>query len=287
VLRPSDRKTAKRIVMVQCVGSRSDVQGKKDGHTYCSRVCCMISLKHAGLIKKSFVPDAEITICYIDIRAFGKGYEEYYDRVKGKGVRFVKGLPAKVREDEATHELLVDVEDQLTARRLTLTADLVVLATATEPAEGVKDLMRMLAISKDEYGFIREFHPKIRPTDSTVKNVMVAGAAVGPKDITDSIAQAGNAAAAMAGYIGDGFVTLNPMVAHVDVDRCRACGRCETYCEFQAVSVDGRELHANVEDALCEGCGKCSVLCPTGAISVYSAEDSQIEGMLEALRNPS
>jgi len=287
VVRPSDGKTAKRIVMVQCVGSRSDAQGRADGHTYCSRVCCMISLKHAGLIKKSFVPDAEITICYIDMRAFGKGYEEYYDRVKGKGVRFVKGLPAKVREDEATHELRVDVEDQLTARRLTLNADLVVLATATEPAEGVKDLMRMLAISKDEYGFIREFHPKIRPTDTTVKNVMVAGSAQGPKDITDTIAQAGSAAASMAGYIGDGFVTLNPLVAHVDVERCRACGRCETYCEFQAVTVNGGELHAEVESALCEGCGKCSVLCPTGAISVYSAQDEQIEGMLEALRNPS
>jgi heterodisulfide reductase subunit A len=284
VVRPSDGEPAKRIVMVQCVGSRSDVQGK-DGHTYCSRVCCMVSLKHAGLIKKSFIPDAEITICYIDIRAFGKGYEEYYDRVKGKGVRFVKGLPARVRQDDTTQDLLVDVEDQLSARRINLRADLVVLATATEPADGVHDLMRMLGVSKDEYGFIREFHPKIRPTDTSVKNVMVAGTAQGPKDITDTIAQAGNAAASMAGYIGDGFITLNPLVAHVDVDRCRACGRCEQHCEFQAVKV-GPELHAGVEDALCEGCGKCSVICPTGAISVYSAHDDQLESMLEALRNP-
>jgi heterodisulfide reductase subunit A2 len=284
VLRPIDGKEAKRIVMVQCVGSRGDAQGNKDMHAYCSRVCCMVSIKHAGLIKKSFVPDAEITICYIDIRAFGKGYEEYYDRVKGKGVRFLKGMPARVRQEDETGDLLVDVEDQNTARRLELRADLVVLATATEPAEGVNELMRMLTISKDETGFIREFHPKIRPTDTTVKNVMMAGTAHGPKDITDTIAQAGSASASLAAYLGDGFITLNPLIAHVDEEKCRACGRCETFCEFQAATV-GDELHAGVEEALCEGCGKCSVVCPTGAIKVYGAHDEQIESMMEALRS--
>ncbi|MFH1533298.1 MAG: FAD-dependent oxidoreductase [Pseudomonadota bacterium] len=283
VLRPIDGKTAKRIVMVQCVGSRGDAQGSKDMHAYCSRVCCMVSLKHAGLIKKSFVPDAEITICYIDIRAFGKGYEEYYDQVKGKGVRFLKGMPARVRQDDATGDLLIDVEDQNTARRVELRADLVVLATATEPAEGIDDLRRMLTISRDESGFLKEFHLKIRPTDSTVKNVMIAGTAQGPKDITDTIAQAGSAAASLAAYIGDGFITLNPLVAHVDEERCRACGRCEQFCEFQAATV-GPDLHAQVEEALCEGCGKCSVVCPTGAIKVYGAHDDQIESMMEALK---
>ena len=284
VLRPVDGKTAKRIVMVQCVGSRGDAQGNKDMHAYCSRVCCMVSLKHAGLIKKSFVPDAEITICYIDIRAFGKGYEEYYDAVKSKGVRFLKGMPARVRQDEANGDLLIAVEDQNTARRVELRADLVVLATATEPAEGVDDIRRMLTISADESGFIREFHPKIRPTDTTVKNVMMAGTAHGPKDITDTISQAGSAAASLAAYLGDGFITLNPLVAHVDEEKCRACGRCEQFCEFQAATV-GPDLHAGVEEALCEGCGKCSVVCPTGAIKVYGAHDEQIESMMEALRN--
>ena len=284
VVRLGDGKPAKRIVMVQCVGSRGDAQGSKDMHAYCSRVCCMVSIKHAGLIKKSFVPDAEITICYIDIRAFGKGYEEYYDRVKGKGVRFLKGMPARVREDEATGDLLVDVEDQHSARRVELRADLVVLATATEPADGVGELMRMLTISRDETGFIREFHPKIRPTDTTVKNVMMAGSAHGPKDITDTIAQAGSASASLAAYLGDGFITLNPLIAHVDESHCRACGRCEQHCEFQAVTV-GPDLHAEVEEALCEGCGKCSVVCPTGAMKVYGAHDDQIESMMEALRS--
>ena len=284
VVRPSDGLEAKRIVMLQCVGSRGDAQGNKDMHAYCSRVCCMVALKHAGLIKKSFVPDAEITMCYIDIRAFGKGYEEYYDKVKSKGVRFLRGMPAKVRQDPDSKELLIDVEDQHSGRRVKLRADMVVLSTATEPAEGVEDLRRMLSISKDESGFIREFHPKIRPTDSTVKNIMVAGSAQGPKDITDTISQAGAAAASLAGYIGDGFITLNPLVAHVDADQCRACGRCEEHCEFQAPKV-GPDLAAEVEEALCEGCGKCAAICPTGAIKVFGAHDDQIESMMEALRN--
>lgn len=282
ILRVSDGKPAKKIVMVQCVGSRGDQQGNKKMHSYCSRVCCMVALKHAGLIKKYFTKDAEIYICYIDIRAFGKGYEEYFERVKGQSVKFIKGLPAKVKEDEKTDKINVTVEDALTDTLLNLDADLLVLSAATEPAETTTDLIKLLNIPRDESGFIREFHPKIRPTDTVVKNIMVAGSAQGPKDITDSIAQAGSAAASLAGYIGDGYITLNPMIAYVDREKCRACGRCEENCEFKAVKV-GDKLYAEVDDAMCEGCGKCAVLCPTGAISVYSSDDDQIESMVEAL----
>lgn len=283
ILRISDGKPAKRIVMVQCVGSRGDRQGVKDMHSYCSRVCCMVALKHAGLIKKNFAPDAEISICYIDIRAFGKGYEEYYERVRTQGIKFIRGLPANVTENPRTKDVSVTVEDSATGSVLDIDADLLVLSAATEPAEGIADLMKFLNISKDEYGFVREFHPKIRPTDTAVKNIMVAGSAQGPKDITDTIAQAGSAAASIASYIGDGYITLNPMIAYVDRDKCRACGRCEEFCEFKAVKV-GEKLYAEVEEAMCEGCGKCAVICPTGAITVYSSNDEQIEAMLKALR---
>jgi heterodisulfide reductase subunit A len=283
ILRPSDGKEAKKIVMVQCAGSRGDGQGNKNMHSYCSRVCCMVALKHAGLIKKSFVSDAQIYICYIDIRAFGKGYEEYFERVKGQGVKFIKGLPAKVHEDKATKEINVTVEDALTDSLLNIDADLVVLSAATEPSEGITELIKQLNISKDEYGFAREFHPKIRPTDSTVKNIMIAGSVQSPKDITDTIAQAGSAAASIAGYIGDGYITLNPMIAYVDETKCRACGRCEEFCEFKAVKV-GEKFHAEVEEVMCEGCGKCSAICPTGAITVYSSNNEQVEAMIDALR---
>lgn len=283
ILRISDKKPAKRIVMVQCVGSRGARQGNKEMHSYCSRVCCMVALKHAGLIKKNFAPDAQIYICYIDIRAFGKGYEEYYEKVKDGGVKFIRGLPAQVVQDIKTKDISVTVEDSATDSILHIDADLLVLSSATEPAEGVTELMKLLNIAKDEYGFVREFHPKIRPTDTAVKNIMVAGVAQGPKDITDTIAQAGSAAASIASYIGDGYITLNPMIAYVDREQCRACGRCEEFCEFKAVKV-GSELYAEVEEAMCEGCGKCAVVCPTGAITVYSSNDEQIEAMVDALR---
>ncbi len=285
VLRPSDGATAKKIVMVQCVGSRGDAQGNSDMHAYCSRVCCMVAIKHAGLIKKSFVTDAEIYICYIDIRAFGKGYEEYYERTRNQGIHFIKGLPAQVRRNDDTGNLLVTVDDQLSGSLLNIDADLVVLSTAMEPAEDVDPLIKQLGIQKDESGFIKEFHLKIQPTSTAIKNVMVAGTAQGAKDITDCIAQAGNAAATLAGYIGNGEVSLNPQTAYVMVDKCRACARCEDACEFSAVKVLTGSLAAEVERTLCEGCGKCAAICPTGAIAVHSAEIEQIGSMIEGYRS--
>lgn len=285
VLRPSDGSTARKIVMVQCVGSRGEAQGNSDMHAYCSRVCCMVALKHAGLIKKNFVTDAEIYICYIDIRAFGKGYEEYYERTRTQGIHFIRGLPGRVSEDSTSGNLLVTVDDQLTGSLLNIEADLVVLSTAMEPANDVDTLIKQLGIQKDESGFIKEFHLKIRPTDTSIKNVMIAGTAQGPKDITDSIAQAGNAAASLSAYIGDGEVLLNPQTAYVLKDRCRACGRCEEACEFSAVHVAEGALSAVVEEAMCEGCGKCSAICPTGAIGVHSAEVEQIEAMIFGFRD--
>ena len=283
VLRLSNRETAQKIVMVQCVGSRSSEQGIEGGHRYCSRVCCMAAIKHAGMVKKYFNPDAEIYICNIDIRAFGKGYEEYFEAVKGMGVKFIKGLPGSIIEDKGTGKLVVTVEDANTSTLLDLEADLVVLASATEPAED-SELIQMLNVPRDESGFVKEFHPKIRPTDTMVRNVFVCGAAQGPKDIPDTIAQAGSAAASVVSYLGDGYVWLNPMIADVDPSLCRACGRCEEGCEFKAITVDPEKLCASVEPTMCEGCGKCAVLCPTGAAGIYSGTDAQIGALIDGLR---
>ncbi len=283
VLRVSNRKPAQRIVMVQCVGSRSGEQGVEGGHRYCSRVCCMAALKHAGLVKKYFNPDAEIYICNIDIRAFGKGYEEYFEAVKGMGVKFIKGLPGAVVEDKTTGKLVVTVEDASTGTLLDLEADLVVLSSATEPTEN-SALMRKLNIPRDESGFVKEFHQKIRPTDTMVRNIFVCGSAQGPKDIPDTIAQAGSAAASVVSYLGDGYIWLNPMIATVDASLCRACGRCEEGCEFQAIKVDAETLSARVEATMCEGCGKCAVLCPTGAASVHSGTNAQIGALIGGLK---
>jgi heterodisulfide reductase subunit A len=243
----------------------------------------MAALKHAGLVKKFFNPDAEIYICNIDIRAFGKGYEEYFEAVKGMGVKFIKGLPGSVLEDKETGKLIVTVEDANTSTLLDIDADLVVLSSATEPAENA-ELMRKLNIPRDESGFVKEFHQKIRPTDTMVKNVFVCGAAQGPKDIPDTIAQAGSAASSVVSYLGDGYIWLNPMIADIDESLCRACGRCEEGCEFQAVTVDTSKLSASVVASMCEGCGKCAVLCPTGAASVHSGTDEQIGALIDGLK---
>ncbi len=283
IVRFSNKEPAKKIVMVQCVGSRAAEQGIEGGHPYCSRVCCMAAIKHAGMVLKYFDPEAEIYICYIDIRAFGKGYEEYFETVKGMGVKFIRGLPGSVSEDNETGKLLVTVEDANTSSLLEIQADLVILSSATEPAENT-ELMRKLNISMDESGFIKEFHPKIRPTDTMVKNIFVCGAAQGPKDIPDSIAQAGSAASSAAAYLGEGYVWLNPMISTVNPSLCRACGRCEEGCEFEAIKVDHDKLCACVEASMCEGCGKCAVLCPTGAATIQSATDEQIEALIDGLK---
>ncbi len=199
------------------------------------------------------------------------------------GVKFIKGLPGSVLEDKETGKLIVTVEDANTSTLLDIEADLVVLSSATEPAEN-SELMRKLNIPRDESGFVKEFHQKIRPTDTMVKNIFVCGAAQGPKDIPDTIAQAGSAASSVVSYLGDGYIWLNPMIADIDESLCRACGRCEEGCEFQAITVDTSKLRANVVASMCEGCGKCAVLCPTGAASIHSGTDEQIGALIAGLK---
>jgi heterodisulfide reductase subunit A len=278
ILRPSDGKEAKDIVMIQCVGSRGD-RDDPLVHPYCSRICCMVAIKHASLIKK-VNPDARIYICYNDIRAYGKGYEEYYSDATSKGVKFVKGLPGDVKKEG--DKLVVQVHDILTNEHLALKADVVVLSNAIEPSN-IENIVEQLHIDRSPDGFIKEFHPKIRPTDTSVKNVFVAGVAQGPKDITDSIAQAGSAAMSAAVFLGKGEMTLNPMIATVVDELCRACGRCEDCCEFRAIKVNPDTLLAEVDATLCEGCGKCAVVCPTGAVKINSYKLKQLKASLEAL----
>jgi heterodisulfide reductase subunit A-like polyferredoxin len=226
--------------------------------------------------------DAQIYICNIDIRAFGKGYEEYYEKVKKMGVKFIKGLPGEVLEEKGTKDLIVHVEDMATSTLLEIPVDLVVLSTATEPAQ-TGDLLKKLGVARDESGFVKEFHPKIRPADTSVKNIFVCGTAQAPKDITDTIAQSGLAAMAAASYLGEGYILLNPQIAEVNPDICRACGRCEKECEFHAIGIDQELLSAVVEEIMCEGCGKCTVVCPTGAVSVKSFKEKQLLAAIDGL----
>ena len=278
VARPSDGKPADTIVMVQCVGSRG-APGDPSVHEYCSRVCCMVAVKHAQLIKKAR-PDTEVYILYNDLRAYGKGFEEYYAHSMELGVKYVRGLPGSVRPQG--EKLLVDVDDMLTGRRLRIPADLVVLSAALEPSP-VDDLLAALHLDKTPDGFVKEYHAKINPTETQVKGVFVAGCAQGPKDITDTIAQAGAAAMSAAVFLGSGEMTLNPLIAEIDPALCRACDRCTEVCEFDAVHVDPGRLLAVVDETACEGCGKCTVVCPTGAITVRQFKRPQIVASIDAL----
>jgi len=278
VAKPSDGNPADTIVMVQCVGSRGP-PADPFVHEYCSRVCCMVAVKHAQLLKKAR-PEAEVYILYNDLRAFGKGFEEYYAKSMELGVKYVRGLPGRVHADGDA--LLVDVQDMNSGRRLALPADLVILSAAMEPMP-VDGLLAALHLDKTPDGFVKEYHAKINPTETAVKGVFVAGCAQGPKDITDTIAQAGSAAMSAAVFLGSGQMTLNPLVAEVDPALCRACDRCTEVCEFDAVHVDPQSLVAVVDETACEGCGKCTVVCPTAAITVRQFTKPQIVAAIDAL----
>ena len=203
LLRPSDGKEPKTIVMIQCVGSREEKT-----NVYCSSICCMYSLKHAQIIKETVLPKAEITICYTDIRATGKGYEEYYQKTRETGINFIRGKPSKIREDSKTKNVTVVVEDTLLGEPVELDADLVVLSCAIVPSEGTRQLATMLGIKTDENGFFMEVHPKLRPVETNVCGIYICGCAQGPKDIPNAIVQAKAAASCADSELRKGKITL-------------------------------------------------------------------------------
>ncbi len=274
----SDSPVPGRIVMIQCVGSRDEKVG---GIPYCSRYCCMAALKHASLIRKKY-PDTEITICYIDMRAFGF-YENYYRAVQEMGVSFVRGRPAEVIR-KSDKSLIVRVEDTLNQKILELPADLVVLSAAMLPSPGTRKIAGVLNVSQDETGFIKERHSKLKPVDSSVDGIFVCGTAQGPKDITDTIAQAGLAAARARAFIADSPKVLEHELVSINQLTCTRCGDCLS-CPFDALSFSesGRVV---VDPLVCTGCGYCTEICERGAAQVAGFTKSQlkaeIEGVLEA-----
>jgi len=203
LLRPTDKKEPRNVVMIQCVGSRDE-----NANRYCSSVCCMYALKHAQIIKEMVLPDAQIYISYIDMRTAGKGFEEYYQRTREIGINFIHGRPAEVVEDDETKNLIVKVEDSDIGEPMRLEVDLVVLSCATVPAEGARQLAELLGITVDENGFFKEMHPKLRPVETNVRGIYICGSAQGPKDIPDSIVQAKAAASCADSELRKGEIQL-------------------------------------------------------------------------------
>ncbi len=275
ILRPSDGKEAETVVFIQCCGSRDPELGVP----YCSRVCCMYVAKQA-LLYKHAVPDGQAFVFYIDIRTAGKGYEEFTQRaMEEERIVYLRGKVSKVYRDG--DKIIVMGVDTLTGRQVEIEADIVVLATAIVPSEGVKELASKLRISTDEYGFIKEAHLKLRPAETLTSGIYLAGMAQSPKDITDSVSQGSAAASKVLSLFSNEELLHDPTVAFVDIDVCAGCGSCEEICAYQAVEVDPITKKASVNELVCEGCGACAATCPSGAIQHKNYKKRQVYEIID------
>jgi len=273
IRRPSDGKIPKEVVFIQCSGSRDPEHHKP----YCSKICCMYTAKHALLYRHS-VPDGKAYVFYIDIRAGGKDYEEFVNRaMEEERILYIRGKVAKVfREGD---KVVVWGVDTLTGKRVEVRADLVVLAQAIVPSPGTEELARKLRIACGAEGFLREAHPKLRPLEALTAGVFLAGAAQGPKDIPEAVAQASGAAAKVVALLSQPKLEHAPEVAEVQEELCSGCGICAPQCPYGAITVD--EV-AHVNEILCEGCGTCVAACPSGALTFRNVGDEQILRMVRA-----
>ena len=273
-----DGKEPRSVVFIQCVGSRD----KTVGNEYCSRVCCMFTAKHASLVKDR-IPDARVTVCYIDVRAFGKGAEEFYEEVQKKGVFYRKGVPSEIFQKSGSREigrLIVRAEDELLGEPYEEEADLVVLATGLTQRRDAGSLRSLLKLSQSPDRFYLEAHPKLRPLDTATDGIFLAGTCQGPKDISDTLAQAHGTASRATIPLFAGKVKIEPITSVVDVTFCAGCGLCEAICEFRALKIDPHRKVMTVNEALCKGCGACSAACPSGAISLRHFKTEQIIAQL-------
>ena len=270
VLRPSDGKIPKHVVIIQCVGSRNEQVGNK----YCTGVCCKFATKNAGIIKDNY-PDTEVTICYIDIRTPGLNFEEYYMDAQQKGVRFIRGRPSEVVRDPISGELTVVVEDTLSQTPMQLKADMVILSAAMVPPQGIGPLGSKLKILRSKEGFFKEFHIKMNPTLSSKGGIFLAGTVQGPKDISESVAHAGSAAALAAQPLVKGYIEKEMLVPKIDYDLCMDCGMCITACNPAAISWNA-EGRPEVNEIACRSCGMCMPACPTAAIQLLNFRDDQL-----------
>ncbi|MCK4429841.1 MAG: CoB--CoM heterodisulfide reductase iron-sulfur subunit A family protein, partial [Candidatus Aminicenantes bacterium] len=263
-VRPSDLKEPHSIAFLQCVGSRNFREG---GNKYCSRVCCMYATKQARQYKEKH-PDADIYIFYMDIRAFGKGYEEFYESAgRNYGINFVRGRIAEVIEDD-NHNIIIRAEDTLLQQPIELTVDLFVLSCGLEPRADADVITSLLRIQRSADGFFLEAHPKLRPVDTLTEGIFIAGVAQGPKDIPDAVAQASGAAVRASEPLSQGKVVVEAISSVIDEDLCSGCRTCEEMCAYSALEFDSEKKVMRVNDVMCKGCGSCASACPSGAISM-------------------
>ena len=291
LLRPSDHAHPHTIVFVQCVGSRCSACAEK-GKEYCSKICCMYTAKHAMLIRDKY-PDTDVYVFYIDVRTPGKNFDEFYRRaVEEYGVHYIKGMVGKVSPEGG--KLHVQASDLLANEQLHIDADLVVLAAAIEPDKSARPLATMLTASMDTNDFFTEAHPKLRPVESPTAGIFLSGACQGPKDIPETVSQAGAAASKVIGLLAKDRLVGNPCVAHSDEMMCNGCSSCERVCPYGAITYADKEFRmpdrttkvrrvASVNEAVCQGCGACTVACPSGAMDLRGFMNRQIMAEVDAI----
>jgi heterodisulfide reductase subunit A len=282
ILNPRSGRVPKSLVFVQCVGSRD-----KRFNEYCCRVGCMISLKQAILAREKLGEDVNIYICYNDLRAFGKGYEEFYQRARLMGINFIAGIPSDIRST-TDNSLYFDVFESGTNKLVELHADLVVLANCLVASDDTGKIGKLFHVLRSTDGFLLEAHPKLRPLECSTPGIFLAGTCQSPKDIPDTVSQASGAAAKVTDLLSSGEIELEPLKAVVDEDLCSGCRICESLCPFMAVETRSKRragaegLTAEVVEAMCQGCGLCGAACPTGAIKIQQYSDSQVLAQVDA-----
>ncbi len=279
-VRPSDMQRPKKIGFIQCVGSRS----QKLGRNYCSNICCMNTIKDTLLLHDHY-PDTESKVFYIDIRAFGKGFEDLYMRSKDSGVQYIRGIPGDVWEDAETGNLILSVEDTTSGKVEIHEFDMVVLSVGVEPRQDMKTLQQMLTLSNSADGFLLESHPKLKPVDAPTRGIYYAGCVESPKDVKDSVTQASASAARASIILNAGRVKIEAITANLNTDLCNFCGVCARVCPYHAITPADKKagIYPTIIQAACAGCGTCGAECTTDAISMRHFTDQQIIAQIDAI----
>jgi len=275
-----DGKEPQSIAILHCIGSRD-----KNHYEYCSRVCCMYSLKFAHLLKEK--THGDVYQLYIDMRAPGKAYEEFYNRLVEEDVKFIRGKAARVTDQsdnpDFAGKLIVEVDDTLTGSFVRIPVDMVVLSPAMKPRADAKEMARLFNLSTDKYGFFMERHPKLAPLSTMTEGLFIAGACQGPKDIPDSVAQGTGAAAEALTIVVKDRMELEAATAVVNPAACCGCQNCVRVCPYGAPVFKTDKQVSEINEALCKGCGLCAASCPASAIYTRHFTNDQVMAEMEGL----
>ena len=268
------------VAILHCIGSRDENYNK-----HCSRICCMHSLKFAHLVREK--TDAEVYEFYIDMRAFGKGYEEFYERVQKEKVNIIRGKVPEItnfaESPEEKGKLIIQCEDTLLGLNRRIAVDMVVLSVGIEPRGDADQIAKLFSLSRGADGFFIEKHPKLDPMATMSDGILIAGCCQGPKDIPDTVAQGAGAAARALSILYKGEVEIEPITAVINKDFCSGCKICNNICPYSAIEFRAEENVSEVVEELCKGCGTCVAACPAGAIKGAHFTDEQILAEIDGI----